>query len=152
MWSSQHLEIDTMSGRLIDPNDEYDEFYNNYEEDYENEGGYDFLKTKEKIQNVISTPFGLWRVHDVMNPYKQFKLWMGHTNFTINQNVADTIKSVPGVEVLSILTRYRFLIGIGEMFDIRNVRSIIEKKLKCPKNNKNNNRKTVNETQFRSKT
>ena len=142
-WSSQHLEINTMSGSLVDPNDEdYEDYYNEDEEE-----DYDFLKNKHKIHNIMSTPFGLWKVHDVMNPYRQFKLWMGHTNFTINEHVAQTIKSVPGVEVLSIITRYRFLIGIGEMFNIRNVRTAIENTLKCRKS-----RDKKHETQPRPKT
>ena len=99
------------------------------------------------MQNVMSTPFGLWKVTDIMNPYKQFKLWMGHTNFTINEKVANLIKKTPGVEVLSILTRYRFLVGIGEMFNIRDVRTTIESALDC-----SSKKNTTNETKHRSKT
>ena len=118
MWVSQHLEIDTMSGSLKNGDDEPASYLDDDEHETE-------------IQNVISTPFGLWRVNDVMNPYKQFKLWMGHTNFSITGGIADTIKNIPGVEVLNILTRYRFVIGVGELFNIRDVRIAIEKFLKC---------------------
>ena len=121
-WASQHLEIDTLSGKLKDTS--IPEFHSDYDDDSEEIHGH-------KIQDVMSTPFGFWRIDDIMNPYKQFKLWMGHTNFTINQKVAQIIKSTPGVEVLTILTRYRFLIGVGELFEIRNVRTAIEKSLKC---------------------
>ena len=125
VWASQHLEIDSTTGSLENPEDDED-FDEEYFEDGEN-----YMMSKMQTQKVMSTPFGLWRIDDVMNPYKQFKLWMGHTNFTISVNVAKTIKNVPGVEVLSILTRYRFLVGVGELFDIRDVRVNIEKLLKC---------------------
>jgi hypothetical protein len=119
MWVSQHLEIDTMDGRIhehLDPPAVVDE---------------DGEMHEGEIHNVISTPFGIWRVDDSMNPYKQFKLWMGHTNFTINKKIAHIMKRVPGVEVLVIITRYRFMIGVGELFNIRDVRVAIEKSLRC---------------------
>lgn len=119
MWVSQHLEIDTMTGKL----QEHMEMPAVVTEDGEIHEG--------EIQNVMSTPFGIWRVDDTLNPYKQFKLWMGHTNFTINKNIVETIKATPGVEVLSVLTRYRFIIGVGELFDIRDVRVAIEHALQC---------------------
>jgi hypothetical protein len=122
MWASQHLEIDTLTGKFKDSS--LPEFHSEYDDDPQELEG-------QEIQNVISTPFGLWRVDDVMNPYKQFKMWMAHTNFTINAKIANTIKSIPGVEVLNILTRYRFVIGVGELFNIRDVRVAIEKALRC---------------------
>jgi hypothetical protein len=148
MWASQHLEIDTMTGKIVDPSkEEYDtkeeeknEFY--FDDDDDN------ISTKMIAQNVLSTPFGLWKVDDIMNPYKQFKLWMGHTNFTINKKIACLIKKIAGIEILSIITRYRFIIGVGEMFDIRDVRIAIEKELQC-----NGIVSTVNnEKKHRSKT
>jgi len=146
MWSSQHLEIDTISGRLVDPTaDEYEDYG---EEDEEIDNFYEDQSNKMISHNLLSTPFGLWKINDIMNPYRQFKLWMGHTNFTINKNVAHIIKSIPGVEVLSIITRYRFLIGVGEMFDIRDVRTAIEKSLQCS----NTIKKVTNAKKHRSKT
>lgn len=127
-WESQHLEIDTLTGKLESPDEDNDELNEYYEED-------DFGDNVQKInvQNVLSTPFGFWKVDDIMNPYKQFKLWTGHTNFTITPDVVLVIKEIPGVEVLKILTRYRFIIGVGELFDIRNVRVAIEQALSCHK-------------------
>ena len=127
MWSSQHLEMDTLHGRLQE-----EEIEEEFDEEYFQHGD-NYVMQRIETENVISTPFGLWRVDDVMNPYKQFKLWMGHTNFTINKSIAYAIKTTPGIEVLSIISRYRFLIGVGEMFDIRDVRVEIEQRLCCTK-------------------
>jgi len=123
VWASQHLEIDTLTGKFKEASLP-DETHVQYDDDPQE-------LRDEDIENVISTPFGLWRVNDIMNPYKQFKMWMAHTNFTINAKIAATIKSVPGIEVLNIMTRYRFIIGVGELFNIRDVRVAIEKSLKC---------------------
>ena len=119
MWASQHLEIDTSNGKLQEPKTK-NSFDSKYDDDEDDE-----------IQNVMSTPFGLWRVDDTFNPYSQFKLWMGHTNFTINRKIATIIKCIPGVEILTVLTRYRFMIGVAELFNIRDVRTAIENTLKC---------------------
>lgn len=126
-WESQHLEIDTMSGKLEFPDDEDDENYESYEEDDTS------TIQKNSMQNVMSTAFGLWKVDDTMNPYRQFKLWIGHTNFTVSADIVEVIKNIPGVEVLKILSRYRFLVGVGELFNIRDVRIAIEKELGCNK-------------------
>lgn len=122
-WQSQHLEIDMINGKLQEPCIE-----NEYDEEYE-----DSMTEQMPIQNVMSTPFGLWRLDDSMNPFKQFKMWMGHTNFSITNDIVETIKEVPGVEVLQVMTRYRFIVGVGELFDIRDVRITIEGLLECHK-------------------
>jgi len=128
-WQSQHLEINTLNGKLQDPDPSFED-----DDDYYDEMEYeDPMVQRMPIQNVMSTPFGFWRVDDAMNPFKQFKMWMGHTNFSITPEVVEIIKSIPGVEVLQIMTRYRFIIGVGELFDIRDVRSTIETQLECHK-------------------
>ena len=58
-----------------------------------------------------------------------FDCWVGHTNFDITPSVRDALEEIAGVEVLVILTRYRFFIGIGRMFSFRDVRVTIEKEV-----------------------
>jgi len=123
-WQSQHLEINTNTGKLTEPEleEDDDESYEEYDDE---------MMEKIPVQNVMSTPFGFWKIDDTMNPYKQFKMWMGHTNFSITPEIVQSIKSVPGVEVLQIMTRYRFIVGVGELFNIRDVRTTIEGQLNC---------------------
>jgi hypothetical protein len=125
-WNSQHLDIDVLSGKLKEA-DKEDDIFDKFDDlDYDDdEGG------PQVISNVMSTPFGFWRVDDSMHPYKQFKLWMAHTNFSITRRVVATIKKVPGVEVLQVISRYRFIMGVGELFTMRDVRHTIEKALVC---------------------
>ena len=57
---------------------------------------------------------------------KMFNFWTGHTNFSITPDVAVKIEKIEGIEVLDILTRYRFRIGIAKLFRDRNVMNKIQ--------------------------
>lgn len=56
-----------------------------------------------------------------------YDCWLGHTNFDITQSIKQKLDTIEGIEVLKICSRYRFFIGIGRMFEFKNVRSDIEK-------------------------
>jgi hypothetical protein len=66
--------------------------------------------------SMISTPIGFFHSEDVNRPDKQFDCWLGHTNFEITNSVKSEIEKVEGIELLSILSRYRFFVGIGKLF------------------------------------
>ncbi len=66
---------------------------------------------------VCHTPQGLIPLHEHVCPSRLYNFWIGHTNFNISEAVRDQIKRAPGVEVLMIPTRYRFIIAIGQAFD-----------------------------------
>lgn len=58
-----------------------------------------------------------------------FDCWVGHTNFDLTPRIKEVLNKVNGIEVLKICSRYRFFIGVGKMFTIKNVRSSIEEEL-----------------------
>ena len=58
-----------------------------------------------------------------------FDCWMGHTNFDITNETKSILNSIEGIEVMRVCSRYRFFVGIGKMFDFKNVRHEIEKTL-----------------------
>lgn len=58
-----------------------------------------------------------------------FNCWIAHTNFDITPKIKDKLNSIPGIELLKICSRYRFFIGIGQMFDFKEVRNKIEESL-----------------------
>lgn len=58
-----------------------------------------------------------------------FDCWVAHTNFNLTENIKNQLDCVDGVEMLKVFSRYRFLIGIGRMFDFTEVRANIESKL-----------------------
>jgi hypothetical protein len=82
----------------------------------------DMPPPKEYAKGVI-TQFGVMPLNEHYNP---FNMWIGHTNFTLSPSVRDIIKSVPGVETLSIMTPYRFTISIGRAFDIKGENSVLK--------------------------
>lgn len=59
-----------------------------------------------------------------------FDCWIGHTNFNLTEQLKDQLDSIEGVEMLKIYSRYRFLVGVGRMFDFSEVRKNIEKLIK----------------------
>jgi hypothetical protein len=87
------------------------------------------LKLMQKIPKLISTPMGIYQLHDKMNPVKQFDCWTGYTNFDITHSIQSKIESVEGVELLAVLSRYRFFLGVGKLFKFKNVRAKIEQDL-----------------------
>jgi hypothetical protein len=71
-----------------------------------------------------------------------YDCWVGHANFNITPEIRAKLKVTPGVEALKIISRYRFFIGVGKMFDFAEVRKFIENqhcnKIKEGKNEERN--------------
>lgn len=105
--------------------------WDSYEEDTTNESQdtEDNSVVFRPSTKVIMTPMGVIPLHDKVACTKIFKFWIGHTNFSITNNVASTIEEVNGVETLDIFTRYRFRIAIGKAFADREVMQNIQELL-----------------------
>ena len=58
-----------------------------------------------------------------------FDCWMAHTNFNLTERIKNQLDNIEGVELLKICSRYRFLVGVGRMFDFKDVRRKIESKI-----------------------
>ena len=86
----------------------------------DNEESVEVMRSK-----VLVTPMGLIPFSENTNASKIFKFWLAHTNFTITENIVNTIESIEGVETLDIYTRYRFRISVGKGFNDRDVMSDI---------------------------
>lgn len=101
----------------IMPDDEEDE-----EEDME-----DYENLKEGLMRVgPMIPISNQLIEDI-SILSSFECWIGHTNFDITLDIKDKLNKVPGIELLKICSRYRFFVGIGQMFDFQDVRNDIEK-------------------------
>lgn len=61
-----------------------------------------------------------------INLATNFDCWIGHTNFNITLDIKDELDKIEGVELLKVFSRYRFLVGVGRMFDFTDVRKRIE--------------------------
>tara|TARA_R100001163_G_scaffold57079_1_gene44883 strand:+ start:3259 stop:3909 length:651 start_codon:yes stop_codon:yes gene_type:complete len=96
-------------------------------EDFEDEEAVeDAILFLGKIPKLVTTPTGVYQLHDKMNILNQFDCWMGHTNFDLTKSVEKVIESIEGVELLTVIGRYRFFIGIGKLFSFSDVRRTIE--------------------------
>ena len=58
-----------------------------------------------------------------------FDCWMGHVNFNLTNEIKKKLSRQDGVEILKVCSRYRFFVGVGRMFNFRDVRQGIEKTL-----------------------
>ncbi len=58
-----------------------------------------------------------------------FDCWVAHTNFNLTESIKNELDEVEGIEILRIFSRYRFLIGVGKMFEFTDVRKNVETKL-----------------------
>lgn len=82
------------------------------------------IYSKERIKAII-TPMGIIPMDEYSASSRIFNFWIGHTNFSISQDILDIIDTSDGVETLDIFTRYRFRIGIGKLFKPSEVMSDI---------------------------
>jgi|TARA_Y100000592_G_scaffold51255_1_gene80989 hypothetical protein len=87
------------------------------EEEYEEE-------REMQEQETLFLPKNFYETISLMS---RFDCWIGHTNFNITTSIKNKLNEVDGIEVLNVVSRYRFFIGIGKMFQFSDVRKDIEK-------------------------
>lgn len=85
------------------------------------------------VPMVVRTPIGNYGPFESLLPSKMFDCWICHTNFTITEEDKNRLDLVEGIEVLKIMSRYRFFIGIGKMFSLRDVHPMVELALSIDK-------------------
>jgi len=75
-------------------------------------------------QEALFLPKNFYETISLMS---RFDCWIGHTNFNITNSIKNKLNEVDGIEVLNVMSRYRFFIGIGKMFKFSDIRKHIEK-------------------------
>ena len=93
---------------------------------YEDSSSYEDQEETEEITSTF--PLSDKMLEDI-TMLTNFECWMGHTNFDITETIKTTLDKTEGIELLKICSRYRFFIGIGKMFEFKNVRKLIEERL-----------------------
>lgn len=96
--------------------------YTEHEENFDEE---EYVDQPQKRENVPLLPISEKLLEDI-SLLSNFECWIGHTNFDITKDIKDTLDKTQGIEILKILSRYRFFIGVGKMFDFKNVRKNVE--------------------------
>jgi len=76
----------------------------------------------------IMIPMSSKLIEDAMM-ITNFDCWLGHTNFDITPDIKKILDRTQGVELLRVMSRYRFFIGVGKMFEFAEVRKNIEEQL-----------------------
>lgn len=79
-------------------------------------------------QNLTMLPLSDKMLDDIAM-LNNFECWMGHTNFDITPDIKETLNVIEGIELLKICSRYRFFIGIGRMFNFKEVRKLIDQQI-----------------------
>lgn len=101
------------------------------EEELDEDEDDDYLEEdKDELNKIVApiVPLTSQIIEDI-SVLSSFDCWIGHTNFDITINTKNILDKIDGVEVLKILSRYRFFIGVGKLFDFKEVRQEIEENL-----------------------
>jgi hypothetical protein len=121
-WENWKEKVDDSPPTNVSATDEPPELESESEEDALEKS---FLSAME-IPRLIQTPLGIFHYEDKLKPSEKFDCWIGYTNFDITEDIKDKIDSIEGVEALEIMSRYTFFLGVGKMFNFRDVRILIE--------------------------
>lgn len=108
-WQDPFFDFDGVMPTELEEEDLQPYYEENYEENAEQ-------KPQQQKFPMIVTPMGLLPYSESNACSKLFNFWVGHTNFTINQNIKKMLEETSGIESLDIFTRYRFRIGVGKAF------------------------------------
>jgi hypothetical protein len=98
--------------------DDLSDDFGSDEFDYEEED------IQPQVQETVLVPKNFYETISLMS---RFDCWIGHTNFNITTSIKNKLNEVDGIEVLNVISRYRFFIGVGKMFKFSDVRKDIEK-------------------------
>jgi hypothetical protein len=82
------------------------------------------------LSRKVKTPFGTYEINDPFSPYNMFECWIGHTNFKITDRDFESLDlKIDGVGCVSLISPYRFFIGIEKLFTFPVARMQIQKEL-----------------------
>lgn len=128
LWLKWSDPLAHMIDKAKEMEDSYEEAARNSFLD-ENEN---FHKFNEDVRGSMGPsiigPHGIIPLQECNLPGRLFNFWMGHTNFDITGDVLNKLSMIPGVETVDVITRYRFRLGIGKVFDANEVKKAIEEK------------------------
>jgi len=112
-----------------DKDSDDDGYLKNSNIDVDNDDDNDDDNSTEGQNLILFTPIGPVPLNDSNDPEKIFNFWVGHTNFNISKPIKKIINKIEGVEILNIYTRYRFRVGIGNLFQTQAVITSINRKI-----------------------
>ena len=79
---------------------------------------------------LIYTPMGAYPEESILKPSDRWDCWIAHTNFPITGGITNILNTeIDGIEVLKVMGKYSFFIGVAQLFDIRDVREQINNRI-----------------------
>src|SRR5574343_210642 len=146
IWEPVHYYYNDQTGQLEDIKEELEEI--SFEKDVHEDINSKIYEMLENKSIAFNTPFGIYDVKDALVPTKHFDFWLSHTNFNVDSEVTEKLCKVDGVEVLKIISRYRFILAPGKAFSFSDVRKSIEEVLKIGSKNKLKNEERLSDIDF----
>ena len=70
----------------------YDEILAELEEDSLEDLPEEQLILMSKIPKLVTTPMGMFQLHDKMSPLTQFDCWTAHTNFSLTKSISKQVE------------------------------------------------------------
>lgn len=124
---TQHIEDEMLhdESKEDDDDDDSDDSYEDIDDDQKSIASIALNKLMPLTPQVIED----------VSMLSNFDCWIGHTNFDITPSIKNKLNKIAGIEILKIFSRYRFFVGVGQMFDFQNVRYDIEQELIKGENN-----------------
>ena len=91
----------------------------------------DYLVPFQAVR-VIHTPLGPFPEDSMLKPSDRWDCWTAHTNFPVTSKMLNVLNDeIDGIEMLKIMGKYSFFLGVAQLFDIRDVRRQIDEKICC---------------------
>ena len=96
----------------------------------------DFEESEDTFHGVIvpqqPPPVGFVSAIMEQNQFiNSFDFWVLHTNFDITEEIKEVIESIPGIESITVLTRYRVKVGLTKsgLFNNTQVKQMVQNKI-----------------------
>lgn len=103
-----------------------------FDDDSEEEGSFNESKVIPRFivpNNQFMTILGPIDKSDKMHPVFNTLFVQADINFNFTKDMLEAISKLDGVEFVRAVTRYRFVIGVGRLFEPNEVRETVEKYL-----------------------
>lgn len=123
LWESWNAKILTASEQQ-EPQQEESQAYDTPEVEVSPEY---FIPIQSRL---IHTPMGAYPEESILKPSDRWDCWIAHTSFPITGSIVNILNNdIDGIEVLKVMGKYSFFIGVAKLFDIRDVREQINEKI-----------------------
>jgi hypothetical protein len=124
-WESWNAKVSEFLSQEDTPQEEM----LSYEEQVEQSEKDPFMFTLPQSR-VIYTPMGPYPEESMLKPSDRWDCWIASTNFPITKKIVNILnEEIDGIEALKIMGKYTFFVGVGIMFDVRDVRKQIDDKI-----------------------